>query len=172
MNHREIAIVGMACRLPGGIDSPDLLVDALRRRRVTADDVPPDRWDARRYYAADEHAKGKAYVCKGNFLRQDVRAMDAEFFELPPRMAENLDPQQRLLLELAWEAFENAGLDLPAHAGAKVGVYVGGFMLDHMITLTQQSNRAKNNANTAAGMMMTMLSNRLSHAFDLRGPSL
>jgi acyl transferase domain-containing protein len=89
-----------------------------------------------------------------------------------PRVAENLDPQQRLLLELIWEAFENAGLDLPAHAGHKVGVYVGGFMLDHMITLMQAANRARHNANTAAGMMMTMLANRLSHVFDLRGPSL
>ncbi|WP_323120434.1 SDR family NAD(P)-dependent oxidoreductase [Burkholderia alba] len=169
---REIAVVGMACRFPGGIDDLDGLLAALRARQVTAGPVPADRWDAARYYAADEGAKGKAYVDKGNFLSQDVRSMDAEFFDLPPRVAENLDPQQRLLLELIWEAFENAGLDLPAHAGRKVGVYVGGFMLDHMITLMQVTNRTRHNANTAAGMMMTMLANRLSHAFDLRGPSL
>jgi acyl transferase domain-containing protein/NAD(P)-dependent dehydrogenase (short-subunit alcohol dehydrogenase family)/acyl carrier protein len=169
---KEIAVVGMACRLPGGIDDLDGLLAALRARRVTAGPIPSDRWDAARYYAADESAKGKAYVDKGNFLSQDVRSMDAEFFDLPPRVAENLDPQQRLLLELIWEAFENAGLDLPAHAGKKVGVYVGGFMLDHMITLMQVTNRTRHNANTAAGMMMTMLANRLSHAFDLRGPSL
>ena len=169
---KEIAVVGMACRLPGGIDDLDDLLVALRARRVTAGPIPSDRWDAARYYAADESAKGKAYVDKGNFLNQDVRSMDAEFFDLPPRVAENLDPQQRLLLELIWEAFENAGLDLPAHAGKKVGVYVGGFMLDHMITLMQVTNRTRHNANTAAGMMMTMLANRLSHAFDLRGPSL
>ncbi|NML29913.1 type I polyketide synthase [Paraburkholderia antibiotica] len=169
---RDIAVVGMAGRFPGGLDNVDLLVQALRARTVTAETVPADRWDAGRYYASDENAKGKAYVDKANFLRQDVRSMDAEFFDLPPRVAENIDPQQRLLLELIWEAFENAGLDLPAHAGRKVGVYVGGFMLDHMVTLMQVSNRTRHNANTAAGMMMTMLANRLSHAFDLRGPSL
>jgi acyl transferase domain-containing protein len=162
----------MACRFPGGIDNLDLLLEALRARTITAGPVPADRWDAARYYASDESAKGKAYVDRANFLKQDVRAMDAEFFDLPARVAENIDPQQRLLLELIWEAFENAGLDLPAHAGSKIGVYVGGFMLDHMVTLMQVSNRTRHNANTAAGMMMTMLANRLSHAFDLRGPSL
>ncbi|HEY4297124.1 MAG TPA: SDR family NAD(P)-dependent oxidoreductase [Paraburkholderia sp.] len=169
---REIAVIGMACRLPGGLDDLDSLLAALRERVVTAGPIPADRWDAARYYSADERVKGKAYVDKANFLKQDVRSIDAEFFDLPARVAENLDPQQRLLLELIWEAFENAGLDLPAHAGRKVGVYVGGFMLDHMITLMQDANRTRHNANTAAGMMMTMLANRLSHAFDLRGPSL
>lgn len=169
---REIAVVGMACRLPGGLDDVDSLLAALRGRVVTAGPVPADRWDAARYYSADESVKGKSYVDKASFLKQDVRAIDADFFDLPARVAENLDPQQRLLLELIWEAFENAGLDLPAHAGQKVGVYVGGFMLDHMITLMQVANRTRHNANTAAGMMMTMLANRLSHAFDLRGPSL
>ncbi|MFL9961035.1 SDR family NAD(P)-dependent oxidoreductase [Paraburkholderia sediminicola] len=169
---REIAVVGMACRLPGGLDDLDSLLAALRERVVTAGPIPADRWDAARYYSADESVKGKAYVDHANFLKQDVRSIDAEFFDLPARVAENLDPQQRLLLELIWEAFENAGLDLPAHAGRKVGVYVGGFMLDHMITLMQTANRARHNANTAAGMMMTMLANRLSHVFDLRGPSL
>jgi acyl transferase domain-containing protein/NADP-dependent 3-hydroxy acid dehydrogenase YdfG/acyl carrier protein len=109
---------------------------------------------------------------RGNFLLQDIRSFDAAFFGIPPKMAENLDPQQRLLLEVVWEAFENAGLDLTAHAGRKVGVYVGGFMLDHMITQMARANRSLINQNTAAGMMMTMLSNRISHAFDLRGPSL
>ncbi|NKJ47555.1 hypothetical protein CIC12_12540 [Burkholderia sp. SG-MS1] len=169
---REIAVVGMACRLPGGLDDLDSLLAALRERVVTAGPIPADRWDAARYYCADESVKGKAYVDKANFLKQDVRSIDAAFFDLPARIAENLDPQQRLLLELIWEAFENAGLDLPAHAGHKVGVYVGGFMLDHMITLMQVENRTRHNASTAAGMMMTMLANRLSHAFDLRGPSL
>jgi acyl transferase domain-containing protein/NAD(P)-dependent dehydrogenase (short-subunit alcohol dehydrogenase family)/acyl carrier protein len=169
---REIAVVGMACRLPGGLDDLDSLLAALRERVVTAGPIPADRWDSARYYSADESVKGKAYVNKANFLKQDVRSMDADFFDLPARVAENLDPQQRLLLELIWEAFENAGLDLPAHAGSKVGVYVGGFMLDHMVTLMQVANRTRHNANTAAGMMMKMLANRLSHAFDLRGPSL
>src|SRR3954447_5774828 len=105
---REIAVVGMACRLPGGLDDLDSLLTALRERVVTAGPIPADRWDAARYYCADESVKGKAYVDHANFLKQDVRSIDAEFFDLPARVAENLDPQQRLLLELTWEAFENA----------------------------------------------------------------
>ncbi|MBP5125079.1 type I polyketide synthase [Pseudomonas protegens] len=169
---RKIAIVGMSCNLPGNINNLDKLLGALRERRVTAGAVPEERWDMARYYSSDEASKGKAYVEKGNFLQHDIRSMDAEFFDLPASVAENIDPQQRLLLELTWEAFENAGLDLPAHSGRKVGVYVGGFMLDQMITMTHFANRTRQNANTPSGMMMTMLANRLSHAFNLRGPSL
>jgi acyl transferase domain-containing protein/NAD(P)-dependent dehydrogenase (short-subunit alcohol dehydrogenase family)/acyl carrier protein len=167
-----IAIIGMACRFPGGIDTIDGLWSALENRVNTASEVPNERWNSDYYHAEDERAPAKAYVRRANFLAQDVRTMDAAFFDLPPRVAENLDPQQRLMLEVVWEAFENAGLSLPAHAKENVGVYVGGFMLDHMITLMDTTNRTLINANTAAGMMMTMLSNRISHAFDLRGPSL
>ncbi|MFO0940905.1 MAG: SDR family NAD(P)-dependent oxidoreductase [Pirellulales bacterium] len=76
------------------------------------------------------------------------------------------------MLEVVWEAFENAGLSLPDHARRSVGVYVGGFMLDHMITQMTVANRSAINQYSAAGMMMTMLSNRVSHTFDFRGPSL
>lgn len=169
---RKIAIVGMSCNLPSDINDLRKLLSALRERRVTAETVPKDRWDMARYYSIDETSKGKAYVEKGNFLKHDIRSMDAEFFDLPASVAENIDPQQRLLLELTWEAFENAGLNLPAHSGRKVGVYVGGFMLDQMVTMTHFANRTRQNANTPSGMMMTMLANRLSHAFNLRGPSL
>ena len=169
---REIAVVGLACRFPAGIDSIDALWQALLSKTNTAGPVPSDRWEADRFFSPDERAKGMSYVKRGNFLQQDVRSFDAAFFDIPPKMAENLDPQQRLLLEVVWEAFENAGLDLTVHAGKPVGVYVGGFMLDHMASQMQPANRSLNNQNTAAGMMMTMLSNRISHAFDLRGPSL
>ena len=169
---REVAIVGMSCRLPGGLDDVTLLWDALCKGRNTADTVPSDRWSADWFYSSVEASPGKAYVSRGNFLKQNVQEMDASFFDIPPRVAENLDPQQRLMLEVVWEAFENSGISLPGLAGEKVGVYVGGFMLDHMITHMHPENAALINQNTAAGMMMTMLSNRISHAFDLRGPSL
>lgn len=167
-----IAVVGMACRFPGGIETIDGLWSALALRLNTATEIPESRWSSEYYFSEDERAPAKGYVRRANFLAQDVRTMDAAFFDLPPRVAENLDPQQRLMLEVVWEAFENAGLSLPDHAGRDVGVYVGGFMLDHMITQMDTTNRTQINANTAAGMMMTMLSNRISHAFDLRGPSL
>ena len=171
-NAPMLAIVGMACRFPKGLESIAALWDALCSRFNTADVVPKDRWTADRYFSSNAISKGKSYIRRGNFLKQDVSTFDANFFGISPRDAENMDPQQRLLLEVVWEAFENAGLNMLDHAGRQVGVYVGGFMLDHMITQMTPANRSQINQNTAAGMMMTMLSNRISHTFDLRGPSL
>jgi acyl transferase domain-containing protein/NAD(P)-dependent dehydrogenase (short-subunit alcohol dehydrogenase family)/acyl carrier protein len=162
----------MACRLPKGLDTTDDLWNALCNRFSAIDTIPPDRWTADRYYFAQDAAKGKAYIRRGGFLSHDIAGFDAGFFGISPRDAENMDPQQRLMLEVVWEAFENAGFDLPAHAGQRVGVYVGGFMLDHMINQMAAANRTQINQHTAAGMMMTMLSNRVSHTFDFRGPSL
>lgn len=169
--NQPIAIVSMACRFPK-LDSIDELWDALCSRFVAADTVPPDRWDADRYFSDNELSKGKTWTRRGGFVKQDVRTFDASFFGISPREAENMDPQQRLILEVVWEAFENCGLVLPDYAGRHVGVYVGGFMLDHMITSMGLGNRSSINQHTAAGMMMTMLSNRVSHTFDFRGPSL
>lgn len=167
-----IAIIGMGCRFPKGLESIDKLWQALKTKFSAIDTVPPARWTVDRYYSSNPIAKGKAYMHRGGFLTHDVSQFDAAFFGISPRDAENMDPQQRLLLEVVWEAFENSGLSLPDYAGRQVGVYAGGFMLDHMITQMTPANRSMINQNTAAGMMMTMLSNRISHTYDLRGPSL
>jgi acyl transferase domain-containing protein len=170
--YTPIAIVGMSCRFPKGLHDIETLWGALQSKFNAIDTVPSDRWTADRYFSSNAISKGKAYIRRGGFLSQDISTFDASFFGISPRDAENMDPQQRILLEVVWEAFENAGLILPDHAGRPVGVYVGGFMLDHMITQMTPSNRSQINQNTAAGMMMTMLSNRISHTYDLRGPSL
>lgn len=167
-----IAIVGMACRYPGEFESIQKLWEGLRDRVSAIAETPADRWSADRYYSTNEASRGKAYVRRGGYLKNDPRRFDAGFFGVAPRDAENMDPQQRLLLEVVWEAFENAGLKLPEFAKRKVGVYTGGFMLDHMITQMSFANRSAINQYSAAGMMMTMLSNRVSHTFDFRGPSL
>ncbi|MEZ6093364.1 MAG: SDR family NAD(P)-dependent oxidoreductase [Pirellulaceae bacterium] len=167
-----IAIVGMACRFPGGFDDLQKLWNGLKNKISGISGTPSNRWSADRYYSTNEVSKGKTYVRRGGYLHQDPRTFDASFFGISPRDAENMDPQQRLILEIVWEAFENAGLDLPSHAKKSVGVYVGGFMLDHMITQMAATNRSQINQHSAAGMMMTMLSNRISHVFDFRGPSL
>ncbi len=167
-----LAIVGMGCRFPKGLESIESLWMALKNRVSGITSVPADRWTADRYYSSNPIAKGKAYIRRGGFLTHDITRFDAGFFGITPRDAENMDPQQRLLLEVVWEAFENSGMLLPSYSGRKVGVYVGGFMLDHMITQMSAANRSAINQNTAAGMMMTMLSNRISHTFDFKGPSL
>ena len=173
MSHKRqpLAIVGMACRFPKIDDIPSLL-HALEQGFNAIDTVPGNRWDANRYFSSNEISKGKAYVRRGGFLKQNIQEFDAAFFGISPREAENMDPQQRLILEVVWEAFENAGLKLPEFTGANIGVYVGGFMLDHMITQMAFANRSKINQHSAAGMMMTMLSNRVSHTFNFVGPSM
>ncbi|TWT93121.1 type I polyketide synthase [Neorhodopirellula pilleata] len=171
-NPEAIAIVGLACRYPGEFENIQKLWEGLQERRNAISETPPERWSADRYYSTNEASRGKAYVRRGGYLKNDPRRFDAAFFGIAPRDAENMDPQQRLLLEVTWEAFENAGLRLPEYSQGKVGVYMGGFMLDHMITQMSFANRSAINQYSAAGMMMTMLSNRISHTFDFRGPSL
>ena len=169
---QPIAVIGFAFRFPKGIENLERLRSALLNRFSAIDKVPASRWSTDWYYSSNPTSRGKAYIERGGFLSQDISQFDANFFGISPRDAENMDPQQRLLLEVVWEAFENSGLSLPEHAGRGVGVYMGGFMLDHMISQMAPSNRSQINQHTAAGMMMTMLSNRVSHTFDLCGPSL
>ncbi len=167
-----IAVVGMACRFPSGLNNLQILWKSLQARFNAIRETPIERWSADRYYSQIEASRGKAYVRRGGYIDQSPREFDANFFGISPRDAENMDPQQRLMLEVTWEALENAGLKAPELAKRAVGVYVGGFMLDHMITQMSHPNRSQINQYSAAGMMMTMLSNRVSHVFDFRGPSL
>lgn len=134
--------------------------------------IKSDRWDWREFWDEDPQRPGKTYQSKGAFLDADVRQFDPLAFGISPREAASLDPQQRLLLESAWEAFEDAGIPLEKMSGSATGVFVGGFCPDHMLFQAQPSNRHLINAHAAGGVMMTVLSNRLSHAFNLRGPSL
>lgn len=173
MSRKEpLAIVGVACRLPGGLDNPEIFWDAIINRKSLIGSVPKERWNSERFFAESDDASGKTYMKKGGFLKQDIRRFDANFFGMSPREAEYIDPQQRLLLEVAWEALENAGIDPVDYIGREVGVYVGGFTLDHMLNQLGASNRPFIGSHSAAGSTMTMLSNRISHAFDFRGPSI
>lgn len=131
-----------------------------------------DRWDWRQYFDPDPERPGKSYAPKAAFLEWDFRQFDPLVFGISPREAASLDPQQRLLLESAWEAFEDAGVPVESMAGSRTGVFIGAFCIDQLIHQTQASNRHLINAHSTVGASITILSNRLSHAFDLRGPSL
>jgi acyl transferase domain-containing protein/NADPH:quinone reductase-like Zn-dependent oxidoreductase/NAD(P)-dependent dehydrogenase (short-subunit alcohol dehydrogenase family)/aryl carrier-like protein len=134
--------------------------------------VPADRWDARRFYDPDRERPGKMYVNEGAFLRAPIDSFDALAFGISPREARYIDPQQRLLLEATWEALEDAGLPQEQLRGADVGVFVGGFTLDSMNIQLAYENQHLIGSHSASGATMTMLANRLSHVFDLRGPSI
>jgi acyl transferase domain-containing protein/NAD(P)-dependent dehydrogenase (short-subunit alcohol dehydrogenase family)/acyl carrier protein len=167
-----IAVVGIGCRFPGGASSPRRLWDLLTQGRCAIVEVPRDRWDHRRYYDPDPNKPGKTYVRAAGFLEEPIDSFDAAFFGISPREAAVLDPQQRLLAEVAWEGLEDAGIPADDLAGSPTGVYVGGFMLDSMLTHMGPMNRELIGPHTAVGATMTVLSNRLSFMLDLRGPSI
>jgi acyl transferase domain-containing protein len=167
-----LAIVGIGCRFAGGVDGADTLWALLAAGTDAIVPVPPERWDVRRHYSADPEAAGKASVREGGYLHQPLDRFDSAFFGILPREADSLDPQQRLLLEVAWEAMEDAGLAVERLSGSATGVYIGGFTLDNMLLQLGDANLETTGPNTATGVSMTMLSNRLSYSFDFRGPSI
>ncbi len=167
----SIAIVGIGCRFPGGANSPSKLWTLIEEGRDGIGEVPAGRWSLKRHQCDDPEVEGKHRPRRGGFLEQGLELFDSQFFGLLPREADSLDPQQRLLLEVTWEAFEDAGIPVESLAGTSTGVYVGGFTRDQMIQHLSPLTREVVGPNTATGLSLTMLSNRLSYTFDLRGPS-
>ena len=120
-----IAVVGLGCRLPGGVATAADCWALLSAGRDAIGEVPADRWDADRYYDADADAPGKMVTRQGGFLSTAVDRFDAGFFAIAPREAQSLDPQQRLLLETAVEALEDAAWPIDGLSGTAGGVFVG-----------------------------------------------
>lgn len=119
-----IAVIGMGCRLPGGIESPQRLWEVLLSGADLVTEVPDDRWDVNEYYDPQPGVPGRSISKWGGFL-DDVAGFDAEFFGIGEREAIAIDPQHRLLLETSWEAVEHAGIDPMMLAGSRTGVFVG-----------------------------------------------
>jgi acyl transferase domain-containing protein len=119
-----IAVVGMACRFPGGADDPHSYWELLENGFDAVSEIPRDRWDVDAFYDPDPEAPGKMYCRRGGFL-QNVDGFDPQFFNISPREAVSLDPQHRLLLEVAWEALENSGHSPGEVRGSLTGVFVG-----------------------------------------------
>ena len=164
-----IAIVGIGCRLPGGIGSPGQFWDFLCRNGDAITDVPKSRWDVDSFFAADPAAPGRTYARRGGFL-DDIDHFDPGFFGISPREAAHIDPQQRLLLETAHEAMEDAGERWEDPALRNTGVFVGVFIHDYQHI--QFADRELLGAHTGTGTAMSLAANRISYAFDLHGPSI
>ena len=167
----DVAITGIGCRLPGGVHGPDQLWDFLLARGDGISEVPADRWSLDRFYDPDPDMPGRMYVRSGGFLRDSLWDFDPEFFGISAREASTMDPQQRLLLEVAQEAMDDAGASGRV-AGRPVGVYVGGFTPDNLVLRQCPTSRPAINSHTATSDTFTMLSNRISFVYDLRGPSM
>jgi acyl transferase domain-containing protein/short-subunit dehydrogenase/acyl carrier protein len=156
-----VVIVGMACRFPGGIASPDDLWDLLAAGADGISPFPVDRgWDL---------ADLASDTGRGGFLH-DATEFDAEFFGITPREAAAMDPQQRLLLETAWEAVERSGIDPAALRGSPTGVFVGTNGQDYS-TLVLQTN-ADLKGHTGTGIAASVASGRLSYTFGFEGPAI
>ncbi|MGW5506012.1 beta-ketoacyl synthase N-terminal-like domain-containing protein [Streptomyces rochei] len=160
-----IAVVGMACRLPGGVNSPEDYWRLLDEGRDGITPFPDDRgWDLD---ALNGEGAGSSAAAEGGFV--DAAAFDAGFFGISPREAVAMDPQQRILLETTWEAVERAGIDPVSLRGSRTGVFVGTAGVDYVGVVMNSREDAEGHATT--GLTASVVSGRLSYAFDLAGPA-
>ncbi|GAA4115542.1 hypothetical protein GCM10022393_15690 [Aquimarina addita] len=170
--NKPIAIVGIGCRFPGEASTPEKFWDLMVNKKDAIVDVPKDRWDQRSFYDSSEKKAGKMRMMQGGFLKEGIKNFDPLFFGVSPVEAEDMDPQQSLLLEVAYEAIEDCGMTMETMKGSKTGVFVGGFTVDNYITKASHENKHIVNSHTSLGSPLTMLSNKISYCFDLRGPSI
>ncbi|CAM5690475.1 hypothetical protein SALBM217S_01011 [Streptomyces griseoloalbus] len=164
-----VAIVGMACRFPGGVDSPESLWALLEEGRDGITDFPDDRgWDLDRLFAPDPDNPYASHTARGGFL-DGVDGFDAEFFGVSPREALAMDPQQRLLMESSWEAVERAGIDPRSLRGGRVGVFAGTNGQDYPALLGMSEGDFGGYVGT--GSAASVLSGRLAYVLGLEGPA-
>jgi len=163
-----VAVIGMACRLPGGIDSPELLWEALLRGDDPITEIPADRWDVDEHYDPEPGVPGRSVSRWGGFL-DDVGGFDADFFGIGEREAAAIDPQHRLMLETAWEAVEHAGLVPSSLSGSRTGVFAGLCHDDY--TLVTNDAGAMEGPYGYTCTPFSMASGRISYALGLEGPA-
>ncbi|WP_160330212.1 type I polyketide synthase [Streptomyces roseifaciens] len=165
-----LAVVGTACRLPGGITDLRGLWTALAEERDLITSEPPaDRVDAARFCDPDPERPGRAYTMAGGYLG-DVSGFDPEYFGISPREAKHMDPQQRMLLEMTAEAFDDAAIDPAGLAGSDAAVFIG--VSDMSYGGLQMARVEEISAHSMSGSALSIAANRLSYVFDLRGPSM
>lgn len=169
VERHDVAVIGIGCRFPGGVNSPDSFWRLLRDGGNAVGDIPADRMDVDALFDPRPATPGRIMSRRGGFL-SGLEEFDAEFFGISPREAERLDPQQRLVLETAWEAFEDAGLRMDALAGEPVGVFVGQWLSDFEARLFANPDDVDFHMTTGSGRYAT--SGRVSYAFGFTGPSL
>ncbi len=165
-----LAVIGMGCRFPGGLNSPAAYWDALLQGLNAIRDVPADRWKHDRFHDTNPEKVGCIRNAKGGFI-DGIDQFDGEFFGYFPTEAQRIDPQQRMLLEVTHEAMEDAGLRRDQVDGTRTSVFVGSFMYDYLCMQSASEHRDEINPYVAMGCAVSPLANRISYDFNLKGPS-
>ncbi|MCQ8836508.1 beta-ketoacyl synthase N-terminal-like domain-containing protein, partial [Streptomyces malaysiensis] len=167
--HEPVAVVGMACRLPGEVASPADLWQLVAESRDALTDFPTDRgWDLNALYDPDPEQAGTCYTRNGGFL-EDVSGFDAAFFDISPREALAMAPQQRLLLESAWEVIEQSGIDPRSLRGSRTGVFTGADDQDYAMLLA--GTPADLHGHIGTGTLSALISGRVAYTLGLEGPA-
>ncbi|MBM7439960.1 type I polyketide synthase [Streptomyces sp. HB132] len=168
-DREPIAIVGMSCRFPGGVTTPEEFWQLVHEGTDAIGDFPGDRgWDVDALYDPDPDATGKTYSTRGGFLR-DAAGFEPDFFGISPREAVTMDPQQRLLLEVSWEALERARIAPDSVHGARVGVFAGTNGQDYRDLLARMPQDSE--AALGTGALAAVISGRISYTLGLEGPA-
>ncbi|KAI8632693.1 polyketide synthase [Xylariaceae sp. FL1651] len=165
-----IAIVGMGCRFAGDVTSPERLWDLLDEGKTAWSKIPESRFNANAFYHPNGERIGSTNVKGGHFIEQDVTTFDTSFFNMSSEVASCMDPQYRMMLEVVYESLENAGISMESIAGSNTSVYAGILFRDSHDSGNHDSQTIPRYFMT--GNEATMAANRVSHFFDLRGPSM
>lgn len=167
--YQPVAVIGMACSLPGGIESPSDFWRSLYNQDELIGPVPQTRWSTDQYYDRVPQSPGKMVTTEGGFVK-NIEMFDAAFFGISPREALSMDPQQRLILKCSWRALEYAGITAHSIKGTDTGVFVGVSNSDYAHTMMKHGESTDVDAYYASGNALNVIAGRLSYFLDIHGP--